>query len=283
MKKTLKTIIIIASSLAIVLLVALAALPLWIGPAVTGVANSVVPDKAKTEFKLDGFYFNQYNGKVEIRGLFLANPKGYDEPVALKVKNIFADVDMSTVLSDTVTINELAIEDVFVSYVFNDGVDNFKRIGDNFSSGGGEEEAAAEISGAETDGSASGTGGSDGETKVIIRKLTLSDVKFKYRSVTIPVPSIELTGIGEKSNGVTMCEILEIIFNSLLETIGSMGQNFGELSAALGDGVLKINDKAGNAVIRFGKDAESLLGGDNLKKLDDGAKKSIDLLKGLFK
>ena len=283
MKKTLKIIAAVVASVVVVLIAALAALPLWIGPAVTGTANCIVPRKAKTGFRLDGFGFNQYNGKVEIRGVYLANPEGYGEPVALKVKNIFADVDMSTVLSDTVTINELSIDDVFVSYVFNDGVDNFRRIGDNFSSGDGEEEASAEISEAETDRSASRTGGSDGETKVIIRKLTLSDVKFKYRSVTIPVPSIELTGIGEKSNGVTMCEILEIIFNSLLETIGSMGQNFGELSAALGDGVLKINDKAGNAVIKFGKDAESLLGGDNLKKLDDGAKKSIDLLKGLFK
>jgi hypothetical protein len=290
MKKTVKTIVAAAASLLVILIAALATLPLWIGPAVTGIANAVVPNKAKTEFKLDGFYFNQYNGRMEIGGLYLANPKGYDEPVALKVKNIFVDVDMSSVLSDTITIDELSIDDVFVSYVFEDGVDNFTRIGNNFNSDVAESSEDAEK---ETKGNA----GSDGQAdvsksdaeesadakKLIIKKLSLNNVKFKYRSVTVPVPSIVLTGIGEKTNGATILEIFETIFNSLVNAIGSLGESLGELSTAFGDGVIKINDKAGNAIKKLGADAEAVLNGENMKKLDEGTKKSVEMIKSLFK
>ena len=285
MKKTLKIIATVVAFVFVFLVIALVSLPLWIGPAVTGAANRIVPEKAGTDFKLDSFNFNPYSGKAEIRGLFLANPKGYDEPVALKVKKVFVDLDVTTVLSDTVTINELLIEDVFVSYVFEDGVDNFTRIGDNFSAGGDGEKSSTEdfrndeaaepqVSGAEKTGE---------EMKVIIKKLSLGDVKFKYRGLTFPVPSVVLTGIGEKTGGTTLCELAEIIINSLINTLGSIGENIGSLTSALGDDVLTVDEKTGNALKKFGNKMESVLNGKNLEKLDDGAKKTVELLKGLFK
>jgi hypothetical protein len=285
MKKTLKIIATVVAIVFVFLVIALVSLPLWIGPAVTGAANRIVPEKAGTDFKLDSFNFNPYSGKAEFRGLFLANPKGYDEPVALKVKNVFVDLDVKTVLSETVTINELSIEDVFVSYVFEDGVDNFKRIGDNFSAGGDGVKAATEdsrnddaaepqVSGAEKTGE---------EKKVIIKKLSLSDVKFKYRGLTFPVPSVVLTCIGEKTKGATLCELSEIIINSLINTLGSIGENIGGFASALGDGVLTVDEKTGDALKKFGSKMESVLNDKNLEKLDDNTKKTVELLKGLFK
>lgn len=285
MRKTLKIIVAAAVSVFVFLIVALASLPLWIGPAVTGAANRIVPEKAGTDFKLESFSFNPYSGKAEISGLFLANPKGYDEPVALKVKNVFVDLDVKTVLSETVTINELSIEDVFVSYVFEDGVDNFKRIGDNFSAGGnGDKAQTVDSCNGETPARAVSDSGKTGEEKkVIIKKLSLSDVKFKYRGLTFPVPSVVLTGIGEKTKGATLCELSEIIINSLINTLGSIGENIGGFASALGDGVLTVDEKTGDALKKFGSKMESVLNDKNLEKLDDNTKKTVELLKGLFK
>jgi hypothetical protein len=62
-----------------------------------------------------------------------------------------------------------------------------------------------------------------------------------------------------------------------------LGESLGELSTAFGEGVIKINDNAGNAIKKLGADAEAVLNGENMKKLDEGTKKSVEMIKSLFK
>ena len=69
--------------------------PLWIGPVVTSVANSVVPKYTGTEFNLQEFGFNIYNGRLHVGGLNLANPKGYEAETAVSVGSL--DVEGLTV------------------------------------------------------------------------------------------------------------------------------------------------------------------------------------------
>lgn len=287
MKKTVKTILVATGCLVAVVILAIAALPLWIGPVAVPVVNSVVPGKTKTAFKLGGFSFNQYNGKISVEDLFLANPDGYDEKTALRIKSVFVDVDMSTVLSKTVIIDELSVKDLFVSYVFNEGKANFTVIGENCSSGE-PADAASDIAGpdeigeedAGTEDSVADEDGAD-ETKVIIRKMTLAGLRVKIGKVTIPLPEITLEGIGEKTEGATLSEALDVIVNAVMKSLNSLGEGAAALIGVLGDGALKIGD--GALKIRDGAGAVLDKAGDGLEKVTEALSVDGELDKGLKK
>lgn len=297
MKKTVKTILVAAGCLVAVLILAIAALPLWIGPVAVPVANSVVPGKTKTAFELGGFSFNQYNGKISVEDLFLANPDGYDEKTALRIKNVFVDVDMSTVLSKTVVIDELSVKDLFVSYVFNEGKDNFTVIGENCSSGE-PADAASDIAGpdeigvedAGTEDSVADEDGAD-ETRVIIRKMTLDGLRVKIGKVTIPLPEITLEGIGEKTEGATLSEVLDVIVNAIMKSLNSLGEGATALMGIFGDDALKIGGETGKVLEKTGdglkKVTEALsVDGEldkSLKKLNKETGKAFDAIKDFLK
>ena len=56
-----------------VVVVLLLALPLWIGPVVKGVANSVVPGITGTDFHLGEFGLNPYTGTLHVGDMQLAS------------------------------------------------------------------------------------------------------------------------------------------------------------------------------------------------------------------
>lgn len=109
--------------------VALLTLPLWVNPAVTSLANSIVPWCTGTEFKLEQFKLNPYTGKLVVSGLRLANPEGYAEKDAAALGLLSVDVETSTLLSNAIHVRDVTIEAPFASYVFDkDGTNNFDRI-----------------------------------------------------------------------------------------------------------------------------------------------------------
>ena len=63
--------------------VLLLALPLWIGPVVKGVANTVVPGITGTDFHLGEFGLNPYTGTLHVGDMQLANPTNFSEKNAV--------------------------------------------------------------------------------------------------------------------------------------------------------------------------------------------------------
>ena len=112
----------VAGLLAFVL-VAVLTLPLWINPVATSLAKSLVPKYTGTAFDIQDVKLNP------ISGVKLANPEGYAEKDAFALGSLSADVEVSTLLSDTIHVREITIDSPFASYVFDaHGVNNFVRI-----------------------------------------------------------------------------------------------------------------------------------------------------------
>ena len=80
----------------VVVVVALLALPLWIGPVVKGVANSVVPGKTGTGFHLGEFGLNPYVGTLHVGDMQLENPKGFSEKNAVALDKFAADLAVTS-------------------------------------------------------------------------------------------------------------------------------------------------------------------------------------------
>ena len=260
--------------------VLLLALPLWIGPVVKGVANTVVPGITGTDFHLGEFGLNPYTGTLHVGDMQLANPTNFSEKNAVDLKAFDVDFAMTSLFfgkKDRVEFVE--VNGIFIHSDFPKG-DNFMQILENAT--GGEVEPGAETQeveqpkvepeapkAEETAKSAEPEQAEEKESKgVQIDRITLKDVTIKYGlPVKIPM-DIELTGIGaESENGASFGEVWDAVFTKVKSVLTSVGGALGDL----GKGAAGAIKDAGGAAADTLKDAGGAAA-DALKSAGDGIK-----------
>jgi len=286
MKKIIKFVIGAVIVVVAVVVLAVLTLPLWLGPVVKPVANAAVPKLTKTSFNLGVLSLNPYTGRFEIGDLQLGNPEGYDEKQALALKRLVVDVDMGTLSDEYMHVSEVAIDGVFASYVMANGVNNFDQI--QYNVAGGKEkykaaqaqaQAKAEADKAKKQAQPKADGEQTAEMpKVIIDKLTISDIKLKYGPITLPVPSITLTDIGKKSNGVTLAELGDQIVQAIIKAATAMGDGVKLLGDMAGEGAKTVAEEAVKTIdaVNEGTGKAVEVVGDGAKKVGEGAGKAVD-------
>ena len=293
MKKFLKIVGWIILGIVVLALALVLTLPLWLGPVVKPMANAAVPKFTKTTFNLGHLSLNPYTGRFELGDMQLGNPEGYSEPTALSVSNIVVDVAMTTACDKYVHIEEVTVEGVFVSLVKGgeNNVDNMLQIQYNVAGGKEkyeENKAKKESEKPEEKPEEQEADAGDGK-KVVIDRLTLNDIKVKYGLITIPVPSITLTDLGKESDGLSMGELLESIWEAILNGALAVGDGAKALGGLLKSGVGAVGEGAGKAVDTAGDvagkavDAVSDGAGKAVDAAGEAASKAADAIKGLFK
>ena len=276
MKKMLKFVgIVLGVFLALALLLVLT-LPLWIGGVVKITANTAVPPMTRTEFKINGFSCNWYNGRLEIADVKLSNPEGFDQKMAFNLGKVLVDVAMSTVFSDPMVIEKIEVKDVFVSYLDGShGTNNFEIITANVKDFLGiepeddedddeveapskdatkevakeqpKEEAKQEVANEEEKG---GSG-----RKFIIDDILIDSVVVQYGAVTLPLKMpIHLTGIGRDLGGLNAENAWKEIFSQFWRSLTNIGAGILSLGSAGMDKAgemldsLKVKDGANSAI-----------------------------------
>lgn len=248
--------------------------PLWIGGAVRGVANLVAPKIAGVDFKLGEFGLNAYGGRLHVGDVKLWNPTNYSDEIAFSLDSLDVAVDMSTVTSNVIVITDVTIDGVYATYVKEEGKYNFDVIAEN--AAGGSEQSSAD-SAAKTQPQANAVKAPTAEeqppVKVIIDRLTIRNVKAKYRMLPIVVPmDIVLEDIGKESGGATWTEVGLEILNAVIKASGDFGE--GLLSA--GGSALDLGNDGLTNALNAAKALDFSGAKDSLK----GAKEGI---KNLFK
>ncbi len=254
---------------ALVLLLVLA-LPLWIGPVVTTVANSVAPTFTGTDFKMESFSLNPYSGKLSVGGIKLSNPKGYDEPMAFSLESFSIELDTGSLFTDTIHVVDISIEKPFVSYVYDAvGTNNFDRILASVNSKLGTSEAESAPVADEKEGKKEKKASSFNK-KFIIDRLAINGTAVKYRMLKIPLPLPTLKDIGKESGGATLEEIVQSVSDSIKKAFSGLG-------GALGDATKLLETGASGAF----SGTTNLLGGatsaakESTKAVGDGAKAAV--------
>ena len=272
-----------------VLAVLLAAtVPLWIGPVATTVAEKVVPGLTGTGFRIDRFCLNPYSGTLSVAGVKLSNPEGFGEAAAFSLAGFNVEVEAASLFSDTVVVKEVAVDDAFVSYYSHGGKNNFDVIMANVEKATGpkKESAREEKSGPDKP-----------SKKVIIDRLRISGTKVKLmKSDMMPpfmLPSVELTGIGRKSQGATLEEAWTQIAEAVMKSMAAMGDGLGALGGLLGDGAQGLGAVLGGTAGKLPQGASDAasktvdaVGGaakDAADAVGDATKKAADGVKNLFK
>ena len=152
------------------------------------------------------------SGSGSIGGLHLANPEGFKTDAAFRVEEFRIKLDTSTIFSDPIVIDEILVDGAEITWEYAGGGSNLTRILDKLKDVAGE-------------------GGDDqGGRKIIIRDFLMKNCSIRIGATvlqgnakTVPMPTLQLKDIGEKSGGETAAEaalqVMEAVTASARETL----------------------------------------------------------------
>ena len=282
MKKTVKIIVGAVVAIVALVIILVLALPLWIGPVATGVANAVAPKITGTAFNLAHFGLNPYSGVLTVGGLDLSNPPKYEEKTAVKLDNFKVDLGMMSLCSDVIHVEDVALDGL---YVYASGLTgaNFQDIAKHAQGDKTAEEKPAEEKPAETKKS-------EGGKKVCIDHLVLKNIKVKIGPMpAIPVPTIELNDLGKPKDtndkgGISFEELWQTVLAKVMESANALGNGVKALGNLTGDGAKAASEAASKATEAVGNGAKAAgeAAGKAVDAVGEGAKKAADALKSLF-
>lgn len=278
MKKLLKILLWTVAVVIGIVLIAFLSTPLWLGPLAKNIANAVAPDYTGTEFKIEKMHINPYMGTFRMEGFRLANPKGYSADDAATVAKLSVDVKILPLFSNKLHIENIDIIDPYVSYVGNDGTNNFDAILANVNNklGTKDEEKKDDAKKDEKKEDKDGM-------KIVIDRFHVEGVKVKYGimpAIPLLIP-ITLTDLGTKDDdgkksddGVSFSDMGKILSDQLSSAFSKAG---GGISNIFGAGKGLIDNDAtkavGDAVKGLGEGASKAAGAvtDTLKNVGDSA------------
>jgi len=229
-----------------VIVVLLLASPLWLGPTAKCVANSVVPGMVGADFRLGRLSINQYTGGVTVGDMQLANPEGFSKENCLELGNLDVNVAMTSLLSKKIRVESIELDGLYVATTMGGG--NFIKIADNASGGEASEEVAEAAKPAESEAPKTEAKKDDGK-KVQIDRIVLKNMKVKYGSVPVPLPTITLEGIGADSpEGATLQDVWNAVYGAVLKAASSVGDLGAAIGGAAVDAVGAVGDAVGDTV-----------------------------------
>lgn len=261
--KALKIIGIIVFILIVVLFIAI----MNLGSIVKTGINTVVPQVTKCETHVDDVSFNVFSGKFEIKNLVINNPEGYKTDHAFSLGHIFVKVNMGTLFSDVIEIDQVLIDAPEITYEVGLGNSNLNTILENVNS-------ALPASDGEEKKEEKPKDDKEGGKKVIINLVKVTNGKIGVSAkiaggaeAPIPLPDITLTDLGKKEGGISMVQAAATTLKTTLTSIFEVLKSSGKL---LLDGAKAIGESIGDGVKSIGEGAKDTVEG--LKNLIPGKK-----------
>lgn len=270
-KKTswLKRIVKCVLGLVVIAVLVLAGIYYYLGDIVKYGIGRFVPEMTQTTASVDKVDVSLLNGRVEVVGLKIGNPRGFSDQNIFELGRVLVLFEPRSILSDKILVKQVKITGTAVSAELKNlySLDsNVSALQQNINAylGGGKSSAKADKSAAQKS-----TAQSSGGKKVIIKDLTIADSRLSVgvggKTAAIPLPDIHKTGIGEEKKGKTVGEAVADILNMVsAESVKAMARAVADLA------------KQGVA------GAEKLLS-TGLDSLSDSAKGTIGGIKGLLK
>ncbi|MFA6316531.1 MAG: AsmA family protein [Elusimicrobiota bacterium] len=193
------------------------------GPKVTGAA-----------VRLDSVSLSPFSGKGRFRGLFIGNPPGFKTESAFELKDVSVSLDVASLATDRVKVHEVVVDGPEITMEMVSGGSNLSRLQRNVESFVPAGAAAPESKPSEP---AKQTRLEVGLFKVTNGKVHLSMGLLGGKSVTLPLPDIELRDIGKNQGGASVKETVAAMMGAVTK---------GAAKAAVGaGGLLKDGGEAG--------------------------------------
>lgn len=234
MKKLLK----IGAALLVLLIIAAAAAFLFLNQIVKSGVETVGTSVAKVPVKLDGAAISIFGGNGQLKGFFMGNPEAFKTAEAMRVGSISLGLDPGSLLAEKKIVRSIRVEAPQITYEAGFGGSNIGQILENI-------QAVAK-------GSASATNETEqAQTPIQVDdflitggQIHLSATMLGGKSVTLPLPDIHLTGLGQGPDGITAAELASVVFGKIVE---ATAKQVASSSLSIGKDVTESAKKAGEA------------------------------------
>ncbi len=160
-----------------------------------------------------------FSGKGNLKGLYIGNPKGFQTDSALKLGAMRVALDLESIFSDKIIVNEIYIDSPDITYEKGSGGDNFNALLNNIKKFTRSVQSAGKKDAAEPEGE---------DKKIQINRLTIVNGKVNMsaallggKQVTLDLPDINMKDIGKGKEGTTLSKAMEQVFAALNKNIGS--------------------------------------------------------------
>lgn len=259
----------IFGTLVLILVVVLAAGFFYLDSIVEKSVTRFGPEITGTPVSLEKSSLKPWNGAGSLQGLAIGNPEQFGSENAFSLGEIEVDVDLSSISSDVIRVNRVAIIQPEVLYLHDGSTDNLRALLANITSrlGSGEEEVASE-----TDAK-----------KIIIEEFVFSDGRISAshaligdQRLTINLPDLRLEGIGEESGGATLKEAGEQIFSYLNQAIRSQVSNSEIYTQALQQVENRIQAELENLEEQARQQLEQIEGVQQIREVEDQVRGFLD-------
>lgn len=198
------------------------------------------PDITQTRVKVASVKLSLADGAGAINGLVIGNPKGFKTEHAVKAGAIELAVDPASLAKDVIVIRKIAVTAPDINYETSDAGTNFDVIQKNVQ--GYVERTVGKPDPAKKN---------DPGKKMIVELLSIHGAKVSYapammggKSITLPLPKIDLRNIGKSKGGVTGGELAAEITGALKSQVTNAVSNSVKGAAeAVGNAAKGVGDK----------------------------------------
>lgn len=178
-----------------------------VGPKVLGV--DVVLQKANISL---------FSGKGQLRGLVIGNPEGFQSESAFELGEVRVVVDLFSLLSNKIVIDEIVIDSPEITYETNGGKNNIAVLLENINDFVGTSEDGAAESNEDTS-QKSGKKVQINDFLISNATVNLSAAIFKGKKLSLTITDIHLKDIGKDDEGVGMSDAIKKVFDELHKNI----------------------------------------------------------------
>jgi len=201
-----------------VLLVIIIGISVYVLSSLDGIVKGAIEtygsEATQTQVSVANVKIKVKSGEGTIRGLRVANPKGFSDPNIFELGTISTKINTDTVMKNPIIIDKVMIHSPAIFYEINkSGVSNMDVLKGNLGQTGGTSKSANK-------------GGKGEQLKMIIRKLVVEGGKARVRIAAlgnkeqnVTIPRIQLTDVGKKSGGATAAEVARILGKHLVKNV----------------------------------------------------------------
>ncbi len=239
---------------------------LYLGHAIKAAVNQIGPRVLGVPVELDHAAIHLLRGKVDLAGLRIGNPEGFDTPHLMTMQSLSVDLDTASIMGDTVTIRHIHINDPEITFEQNLTGNNLGALLKNLEKPEKEPAPAKEPAAEQVEPDAATPG-----KKVVIEDFQLRGAQVNVslpgmsdKAIPVPLPPVVMTDIGKESGGASLPEIIARVVKGVMESVtkavaasaGVLGDGvklLGKGAAAAGDAALDAGKAAGDAALGAGK------------------------------
>lgn len=211
--------------------------------------RNIAPVLTGTPVELQSVRIGILRGRVELVGFKVGNPKGFSRPYAFELDKFVCQVDIPSVLSSKVMVDEVTIHGMLADYEVGMDGSNLGMIQKNVESFSGKADAASAEPADDTDKAEKPA------KKVVIRKLTVDGVSLAMGAVRLPLPPVVLNDLG---GGKSLSEVVNEFYAALMKSVADavssqVVQGVGDAAKGLGSAASDAGKSAVDAVTNIFK------------------------------